>query len=44
MDSQTNASTVNRHYLGKIVNVFLNGTRTDLQMRIHDDGRCRLGL
>ena len=36
---QTNASTVNRHYLGKIVNVFLNGTRTDLKMRIHEDGR-----
>lgn len=36
---QTNASTVNRHYLGKIVNVFLNGTRSDLKMRIHDDGR-----
>mmetsp|Transcript_14586 Transcript_14586/g.34594 ORF Transcript_14586/g.34594 Transcript_14586/m.34594 type:complete len:425 (-) Transcript_14586:134-1408(-) len=37
---QTNASTINRHYLGSPVKVFLNGRHTELAMHIGDDGRC----
>ena len=36
---QTNASTVNRHLLGKDVDIYLNGRRTQLKMLINDDGR-----
>ena len=37
--TNTDAEGAARHLLGKMVDVFLNGRRTPLQMRIHDDGR-----
>uniref|UniRef100_A0A7S1HB04 LNS2/PITP domain-containing protein n=3 Tax=Hemiselmis andersenii TaxID=464988 RepID=A0A7S1HB04_HEMAN len=40
---QTSAHTVNRHLLGKQVQVHLNGQLIPLQMTIGQDGRCVFG-